>query len=248
MDFFDFVEGYTVTASDGRIYFPVVEPFGSYLRQQIGDDALADKYVFQELYDSTMTVAKQTAEKNKFRLTGEFTGSNANEIRLGSTNIPQGSVRVTAGGVTLTENSDYTVDYTLGVVTIINQSIIDAGTSVSVDFESNTNYSMQRKTMVGMNFTYDFSKDFQVGGTLMHLKEKPLTTKVSMGDEPINNTLWGLNASWKTQSQWLTNMNRQAALCRGHPTQQHQPHRRVRPTDTGHGKRPATGCVVHRRL
>ena len=204
--FFDFVEGYTVTASDGRIYFPVVEPFGSYLRQQIGDDALADKYVFQELYDSTMTVAKQTAEKNKFRLTGEFTGSNANEIRLGSTNIPQGSVRVTAGGVTLTENSDYTVDYTLGVVTIINQSIIDAGTSVSVDFESNTNYSMQRKTMVGMNFTYDFSKDFQVGGTLMHLKEKPLTTKVSMGDEPINNTLWGLNASWKTQSQWLTNM------------------------------------------
>ncbi len=107
--FFDFVEGYTVTASDGRIYFPVVEPFGSHLRKAIGNDALADKYVFQELYDSTRTVARQTAEKNKFRLTGEYRASNANEIRLGAMNVPQGSVRVTAGGMTLVENSDYTV-------------------------------------------------------------------------------------------------------------------------------------------
>lgn len=204
--FFDFVDGYTINATDGRIFFPVVEPFGSYLRQQIGNDQLADKYVFQELYDSTRTVAQQTAEKNKFRLTGEFRASNANEINLGAMNIPQGSVRVTAGGVTLTENADYTVDYTLGIVTILNQNIIDAGTSISVDLESNTLYNMQRKTMMGMNFSYDFTRNFQLGGTLMHLSEKALTSKVNMGDEPINNTLWGLNASWKTQSQWLTDM------------------------------------------
>lgn len=204
--FFDFVEGYTVTASDGRIYFPVVEPFGSHLRKAIGNDALADKYVFQELYDSTRTVAQQTAEKNKFRLTGEYRASNANEIRLGAMNIPQGSVRVTAGGMTLVENSDYTVDYTLGVVTILNQSIIDAGTAISVNLESNTLYSMQRKTMIGLNFTYDFSQNFSFGGSIMHLSEKPLTSKVAMGDEPLSNTLWGVNASWKKESQWLTNM------------------------------------------
>ena len=204
--FFDFVEGYTVTASDGRIYFPVVEPFGSHLRKAIGNDALADKYVFQELYDSTRTVAQQTAEKNKFRLTGEYRASNANEIRLGAMNIPQGSVRVTAGGMTLVENSDYTVDYTLGVVTILNQSIIDAGTAISVNLESNTLYSMQRKTMMGLNFTYDFSQNFSFGGSIMHLSEKPLTSKVAMGDEPLSNTLWGVNASWKKESQWLTNM------------------------------------------
>lgn len=204
--FFDFVEGYTVTASDGRIYFPVVEPFGSHLRNAIGNDALADKYVFQELYDSTRTVARQTAEKNKFRLTGEYRASNANEIRLGAMNIPQGSVQVTAGGITLTENSDYTVDYTLGVVTILNQSIIDAGTAISVNLESNTLYSMQRKTMMGLNFTYDFSPDFSFGGSIIHLKEKPLTSKVAMGDEPLSNMLWGLNASWKKESQWLTNL------------------------------------------
>lgn len=204
--FFDFVEGYTVTAQNGRIFFPVVEPFGSHLRQAIGNDAIAKKYVYQELYDSTKTVAKQIAEKNKFKLTGEYRASSGSEIRLESTNIPVGSVKVTAGGVALTENSDYTVDYSMGIVTIINQSIIDAGTSISVNLESNSSYNLQRKTMLGMNFTYDFSKDFQIGGTMMHLSEKPMTTKVAMGDEPISNTIWGLNTSWKKESQWLTNM------------------------------------------
>ena len=204
--FFDYVEGYTVISQTGQIIFPVVEPFGSYLRSKFENDAIADKYVFQELYDSTKTVAQQIAEKNKFRLKGEYKSSSGAEIRLDAMNVPQGSVVVTAGGVTLTENVDYTVDYTMGIVTILNQSIIDAGTPISVNLESNSTFSMQRKTMVGMNFTYDFTKDFQLGGTVMHLSEKPLTTKVNMGDEPLSNTLWGLNLAWKKESQLLTNM------------------------------------------
>ncbi|MEG1837786.1 MAG: cell surface protein SprA, partial [Bacteroidaceae bacterium] len=203
--FFDYVEGYTVISQNGKIIFPVIEPFGSHLRKAFGNDAIADKYVYQELYDSTKTVAKQIAEKNKFKLKGQYKASSGSEIRLEAMNVPVGSVKVTAGGVTLVENSDYTVDYTMGTVNILNQSIIDAGTPISVNLENNSTFSMQRKTMIGMNFTYDFSKDFQVGGTIMHLKEKPMTTKVNMGDEPISNTLWGLNTAWKKESQWLTN-------------------------------------------
>ena len=203
---FDFIQGYTVDASSGRIFFPSVEPFGSYLRKRIGDDTLADKYVFQELYDSTKTVAKQIAEKDKFYLIGEYTGSAANVIETGSTNIPRGSVVVTAGGVTLVENSDYQVDYSSGTVTILNQNIIDAGTNVQVSLESNTLFNMQRKTVLGLNWLYDFSDDFKFGGTLMSLSEKPLTSKVDMGSEPLQNFLWGFNLSWKRQSQWLTNV------------------------------------------
>ncbi len=203
---FDFVQGYTVDASSGRIFFPSVEPFGNYLRSKIGNDAIADKYVFQELYDSTKTVAKQMAEKDKFYLIGEYTGSSANVIQTGSTNIPRGSVVVTAGGVTLTENVDYQVDYSSGIVTILNQNIIDAGTNVNVSLESNTLFNMQRKTVLGLNWKYDFSNDLNFGGTFMTLREKPLTSKVDMGSEPLNNTVWGVNVSWKKESQWLTNM------------------------------------------
>lgn len=203
---FDYLEGYTVQSSSGRIFFTVAEPFGDYLRKKIGNDAIADKYCYDELYDSTKTTAKQIAEKNKFTLTGEFKGSNGNEIDLGSMNIPQGSVVVTAGGVTLTEGTDYTVDYTMGRVTIINQSITDAGTPVSCSLESQSEYSTMRKTMMGFNWKYDFTKNFQIGGTLLHVSEKPLTSKVAWGGEPLNNTIWGVNMNWKQQSQWLTNM------------------------------------------
>lgn len=203
---FDFIEGYTIDAASGRIFFPSVEPFGRYLREKIGNDALADKYVFEELYDSTRTVAKQIAEKDKFYLIGEYTGSAANVIQTGSTNIPRGSVVVTAGGVTLIENSDYQVDYSSGTVTILNQNIIDAGTNVQVSLESNTLFNMQRKTVLGLNWMYDFSDDLKFGGTFMSLREKPLTSKVDMGSEPLQNYIWGFNLSWKKQSQWLTNM------------------------------------------
>src|SRR5574344_1515942 len=205
---FDYVDGYTV--SNGRVFFPQAEPFGTFLHDYlIGkglSEAEANKYVFQELYDSTKTVAKQIAEKDKYELMGQYKGTSANVISLGSYNVPQGSVVVTAGGVTLTENTDYTVDYSAGEVTIINQSIIDAGTSVNVSLESNTDYGMQRKTMLGLNWEYDFSKNFQIGGTLQHLSEQTLTSKVTMGSEPLKNTLWGLNINWKTESQWLTNV------------------------------------------
>ena len=202
--YFDYVEGYTIDPQSGRVYFPTVEPFGKGLAKAIGSEAVAEKYVFQELYDSTRTIARQIAEKNKYVITGEYKASRNDEIQLGATNIPRGSVVVTAGGQTLMEGSDYTVDYYGGVVRILNKSVLDAGTPVNVSLESNTNYGMERKNMFGVSFTYDFSKDFQLGGTFMHLGEKPLVNKVSMGSEPLNNTLWGLNVSWKKQSQLLT--------------------------------------------
>ena len=206
--YFDYVKGYTV--SDGRVFLPSAEPFGGYLRKQLLNNGIpeseAEKYVFSELYDSTKTVARLIAEKDKYLLVGQYKGTSANVISLGAYNVPQGSVEVTAGGMKLTEGSDYTVDYSAGEVTILNQSIIDAGTNVSVSLESNTQYSMQRKTMVGVNWEYDFSKSFQIGGTLMHLHEQALTSKVTMGSEPLSNTLWGLSVNWKQESQWLTSM------------------------------------------
>lgn len=203
---FDFLEGYTVKSQNGRIIFPVIEPFGSHLRKVIGNDAIADKYVFQELYDSTLTVARQIPEKNKFRMNGEYKGSSGSAINLNATNVTRGSVRVTAAGVVLTEGTDYTVDYISGTVNIINQSILDAGTPVSVSLENQSFFNMQRKTMLGLNLTYDFSKDFAVGATIMHLYEKPLTMKTTFGDESVKNTLWGANATFKKQSYALTNL------------------------------------------
>lgn len=204
--FFDFVDGYTVDAKNGRIYFPSVEPFGSYLASKITDKEVAKKYAFDELYDMTQTEAKEYTEKDKFVLRGEYQSSSGSQIRLGATNVPRGSVTVTAGGRTLVENEGYTVDYNLGIVTILDEVALTSNTPISVKLESESFYSTQRKSLVGADLQYQFNDKFSIGGTLMHLNEKPLTEKVSYGEEPISNTIWGLNAAYNTQTQWLTNV------------------------------------------
>lgn len=204
--FFDFIDGYTILASQGKVIFPVVEPFGAHLRKKINNPALADQYVYEELYDSTLTVARQFADKNKFILSGEYQASAGSQIRLNAMNVPRGSVIVTAGGVQLTENSDYTVDYAMGIVTITNQSIIDSGQSVSVTLENQSLFSMQRKTLLGLDLQYQFNKDFNIGATVLHFSEKALTEKVNIGDEIVNNTMLGFNLSYNKDFMWLTNL------------------------------------------
>jgi cell surface protein SprA len=156
------------------------------------------------LYDSTKVVALQFPEKNKYSLKGSYSSKFGSDIPLNQLNIPEGSVRVTAGGIPLTENIDYTVDYNLGRVKIINQSILNSGQAINISLESNSLFSIQSKTLFGSRFDYVVNKDLVVGGTIMRLNERPITQKVNFGDEPIANTIWGVDGTWKRESRWLT--------------------------------------------
>lgn len=203
---FDYVEGLTIEPSKGRLIFPVLEPFGSHLKSKFTNQALAEKYVFQELYDSTQTKAVQSAEKNKFKISGTYSSASGSEIYLNAVNIPQGGVKVTAGGVPLTENVDFTVDYNAGRVEIINPALIESETPIQVSLESNQFFGFQTKTLVGTHLDYRISDDFNIGGTVLHLTERPYTQKVNFGEEPISNTILGLNTSYRSESQFLTKM------------------------------------------
>ncbi len=204
--FFDFIDGYTIYPSTGKLVFPVVEPFGSHLASVIGNPAVAEKYVYQELYDSTLVVARQYADKNKFILSGEYQASAGSQIRLNAMNVPRGSVIVMAGGVQLTENSDYTVDYAMGIVTITNQSIIDSGQNISVTLENQSMFSTQRKTLLGLDLQYQLNKNLNIGATILHFSEKALIEKVNIGDETVNNSIFGLNMAYNGEFMWLTNL------------------------------------------
>ncbi len=206
---FDFIDnaatgGGTINSKNGRIYFPVVEPFGKDLRSKFDDPNLANKYCFDSLYTTTKTVAEQIANKNRFTIEGSYKSSVGSEISLNAINIPQGSVKVTAGGLLLQENVDYTVDYTMGRVKIINQGILTSGVPINVTVENNTFFNFQTKTYLGAHVDYKINNNFIVGGTIIHLTEKPFSTKVNIGYEPISNTIWGGNLSYQTQSTLIT--------------------------------------------
>jgi cell surface protein SprA len=203
---FDYVEGMTINSSNGKIIFPVLEPFGSNLKSKFNDSELAKKYVYQELYDSTITKARQVPEKNRFLLKGSYQSSGGSDISLNAMNVPQGSVKVTSGGRQLVENVDYSVDYVLGRVKIINAGLLEAGTPISISLENNSTFNFQTKTLVGSHLNYQFSDNFNLGATVLNLTERPLTQKVNYGAEPISNTIWGLNGSYKTDSRLLTKL------------------------------------------
>lgn len=206
--YFDFIEGVTINKSNGRVYFPVIEPFGSYLRSQFApnEQAIANKYAFQELYDSTKTAAQQVPSKNRFKIKGQYSSASGSDIALNATNIPQGSVTVTAGGAVLQENVDYTVDYSLGRLKIINQGVLASNQPIKVQLESQSLFNIQRRRMMGMHVDHKVNNDLTIGGTIINLSERPLTQKVNMGDEPINNTIWGLDANYRTEVPLLTRL------------------------------------------
>ena len=213
---FDFLDnaatqGGTIQASNGRVFFTVLEPFGQDLRDSIFDPndpkgslELADKYCFDSLYTVTKTMARQYPDKNKFVLNGFYKSTTGSEISLNALNVPQGSVRVYAGGILLTENVDYFVDYTLGRVRIANQGILNSGTPINISLESNEMFNIQTKRLMGANVDFKLNKNFRMGATVMNLNEKPLTQKVNYGDEPISNTIWGINLTYRKESRLLT--------------------------------------------
>ena len=208
---FDFIDnaarnGGTIQASNGRVFFPVLEPFGSYLRAKINDKAYADKYCFDSLYSMTKTGAQQYPDKNKYLMEGQYKSESGSEISLNAMNVPQGSVKVTAGGVQLAENIDYTVDYTLGRVKIINEGILNSGTPINIQLENNSMFNVYSQTLLGAHVDYKVNKDLLLGATILNLYERPITQKTNYGDEPINNTIWGTSVNYQKESAFITKL------------------------------------------
>nr|MBS0038032.1 cell surface protein SprA [Saprospiraceae bacterium] len=204
--FFDFIPGITINTRTGKVMFPVLQPFGNSLREILPTEELYQKYNYQLLYDTTITVAREYQERNRFVMKGSYRSSVTSDISLGAINVPRGSVSVRAGGKILQEDVDYIVDYQIGRVRIINDAYLASGTPINVSFEDNSTFSFQTRSMLGLRADYDISRKMSVGGTYMHLWEKPFTEKVNFGEDPINNRVYGLDFNYSSEAPWLTRL------------------------------------------
>ncbi len=212
---FDFVPGVTVVPQNGSLIFPVLEPFGESLSKAIDEkldglvpqnqiDSYIALYAYPELYDTSIVSAQLRLERNKFVMKGRIKSSAKSEYSLGAWNIPQGSVSVRAGSVQLVEGVHFEVDYGIGRVRILDQSIIQQGVPVNISFEDNSVFSLQQKSMMGLRAEYKFSDNFYIGGTAMRLAERPFTNKVNLGDDPIRNKVYGLDMDYSKEAPWVT--------------------------------------------
>jgi len=206
---FDFVDGFTVISQQGKVIFPVLQPFGKDLAALAFNGVNPDtvkQYVYQPLYDSIKAIAQTYANLDRYVLQGTVKGSSSTDIYLGAFNIPQGSVTVTAGGQVLQENVDYIIDYNLGTLKVINQAIINSGIPVNVQFENNATYGIQQRSFLGLRLDYVANQHFSIGGTLERLAERPFFTKVNYGEDPIRNTMYGVDFNYQNQLPELTRL------------------------------------------
>ncbi|MDQ6843551.1 MAG: cell surface protein SprA, partial [Bacteroidota bacterium] len=207
---FDYVEGYTVIPQYSRVMFPLLQPFGRDLAPKIfTDTTIAKDSLFYPLYDSIKAVAQQFPNLNRFVLKGSAKSSSSSDISIGY-NIPPGSVKVTAGGQQLSENIDYTINYDLGTIKIINQAIINAGIPVQVNFENNATFGLQSKSYMALRLDYlaknTAKEQLSLGATMVRLSERPFFTKVDYGEDPIKNAMYGLDVNYRRDVPRLTKL------------------------------------------
>ncbi len=210
---FDFLPNYSIVPGDGLLIFPYLEPFGDRMEALIDASGLNDAekaeakglYVFKELYTQKRLNATRNTAKNVYLIEGSHKGGIPSFYDLKAySGLIEGSVRVTSGGNTLIEGSDYIVDYLGGTVTIINDSYIIAGRDIEIDYEENAFINLQQKTLLGARLEYLPRDEFSAGGTIMRLSQKSITDKFRVGDEPISNLIWGVDSRLELEPEWLT--------------------------------------------
>jgi cell surface protein SprA len=206
-DQFDFTP-LTINQSEGLLIFPFLQPFGNRLldaAEQSGNRSAGEEVAFPSLYASKKENAQERTERNVFHIRGESKGSTKQFYDLKAfSGLVEGSVEVTAGGQTLQEGVDYTVDYQGGTVTITNQSYLAAGREINISYEQNSFSNLQKKTLLGARANWSMGDKYELGATAMRLNQKSPIDKFRIGEEPIQNTIWGLDGSMNLQPQWLT--------------------------------------------
>ncbi len=205
---FDYVSDITVDERNGRLIFPVLEPFGQTLRSKFlpNELELQDKYVFDQLYRGVQADAILNTTKNKFVIVGTYQSGTSNEITLNAFNIARGSVVIRAGNTILTEGTDYTVDYQIGRVRILNEGVLSSGKEIRIQYERSDPFNFQVRTLVGSEFEYRFNPNLNLTATYLLYNERPALTRVAIGQEPVRNHLWGLAGNYRTSSRLLTKM------------------------------------------
>jgi len=210
---FDFLPNYSIVPGDGLLIFPYLEPFGQRMEDLINTSNLSNEekiearnlYVFNELYTQKRLNAVRNTAKNVYLIEGSHKGGIPSFYDLRAySGLIEGSVRVTSGGNTLLEGTDYIVDYLGGTVTIINNSYLIAGRDIDIEYEENAFINLQQKTLLGARLEYLPREGFSAGGTIMRLNQKSITDKFRVGDEPISNMIWGIDSRFELEPQWLT--------------------------------------------
>lgn len=199
---FDWREGITIFPDRGEIIFPKLEPFGRDLDPNIPD---ADNKRYNAVYDTTQTAARQVKTKDKWIMKGESSGEVSSVYQLGF-NVVENSVKVMLNGRELVEGVDYTVDYMIGQLTIRNDAALVPGANLKITYEENDLFAIASKTLFGARGILTLSEKTTIGFSALTLSQQTLSDKVRIGEEPLSNSIFGVDFSTSIDMPFMTRL------------------------------------------
>jgi hypothetical protein len=204
---FDYIPGLTIDPENGFVIFPTLKPFLTVLQDyNVNGRTIDSSYWYRDIYTDLKSNSRQKPNGTNYRIDGKARGEAAvsNTINLGF-NIVQGSVSIKVGNIELAPNIDYTVDYTTGTVVIRNTAAL-LSKDLKVSYETNDLFTLASKTFIGLRGDYRISEKSSIGFTFVNLKQETLNDKVRIGEEPTNNSMFGVDIQTEIPANFLTGL------------------------------------------
>jgi cell surface protein SprA len=197
---FDFREQLTIIPETGEIIFPFLEPFGKNIPQDLPNP---DSLKYSDVYDTSVTFARNNKIRDKWIMVGKFSGEASSTYQLGF-NLVENSVKVSLNGRELTPGVDYYMDYNIGQLTIKNDAALVPNANLKISYEENDLFQLASKTLLGLRGEIDISRKTKLGFTALNLTQQTLSDKVRIGEEPLSNSIYGVDFSTGADLPFLT--------------------------------------------
>lgn len=187
----------------GLVIFPDRRPFegGEVFDYGGGEHSDELRKVVEDIYEYSSRSEKLQDSKYYLQVSTKLRSAT---IRLGRANIIEGSERVTADGALLTKGTDYNISYDMGQVTLISTKATAASADVQVEFQYAPFMALQKKTLLGTRFEYEYSQDLKFGATVLYKSDKAQERKPRVGQETAKAMVLDFDISFSLHPNFLT--------------------------------------------
>ena len=189
---------------------PITNFLGQSIRNYLGDtlsyarDSVGLSPQAPGIYSGQTSTNRQEASEYYLAIS---TTERQTSYSLGRANIIEGSESVKLNGRPLTRGVDYSISYELGQINFLSEEVLDPNANVTVDYEYEPFFSVDRKTLFGMRGEYAPGPNFRWGATALFKSEtQPDNRKPRLGEEPSRTLIWDTDISFKRDAPFLTKL------------------------------------------
>ncbi len=128
-----------------------------------------------------------------------------NQIQLNAFDIIEGSEVVTYNGRKLVRNRDYTIDYTTGTITILNDEVLnDPNADIKVTYDYVPYMASKERSIVGIRFDYNLADRLSLGSTWISRSEGTIDERPQIGEEPTRAAVGEFDMQLNLQLPFMT--------------------------------------------